>query len=131
MLVADASAVLEALVGPPAPELVVRLAEAPVLHAPHLLDVEVLHALRGLVLDAHLTATQAGFARRRLAELGVERYPHAPLSDRIWELRHNLTAHDATYVALAEALGMPLVTADERLARVRGHRATIELYGRP
>lgn len=56
------------------------------------------------------------------------RYPHEPLNDRVWELRENLTAYDATFVALAEALGVPLVTCDARLAAAPAHRARIELY---
>lgn len=59
----------------------------------------------------------------------LTRYPHAPFWARIWQLRDNLTAYDAAYVALAEALDAPLITTDGRLARASGHRATVELYG--
>jgi predicted nucleic acid-binding protein len=64
----------------------------------------------------------------RFAELGVTRYPHEPLAERIWALRHNLSADDAAFVALSEALQAPFVTCDERLAKAPGHRATVELY---
>lgn len=61
-------------------------------------------------------------------DLAVVRYPHQPLSDRMWGLRHNLTAYDAAFVALSEALGVPMITCDSRLARAGGHEADIELY---
>jgi hypothetical protein len=66
-------------------------------------------------------------AARDLADLTIVRYPHHPLADRVWALRHNLTAYDATFVALGEALGVPLVTCDARLAGAQGHQARVEL----
>lgn len=125
MLVVDTSAVLEALVGDHEP-LADRLARDGDLHAPHLLDVEILHALRGLVRAGHLTQDRADDARQDFGELAVVRYPHEPLADRIWQLRHNLTAYDATFVALAEALAVPLLTCDGRLAAAPGSVAVIE-----
>jgi predicted nucleic acid-binding protein len=65
-----------------------------------------------------------------LAELTIVRYPHHPLADRMWELRHNLTAYDAAFVVLSEALGVPLVTCDARLAAAIEHSAAIELFER-
>ena len=62
------------------------------------------------------------------AELALVRYRHQPFNDRVWELRHNITAYDATFIALAEALSAPLITCDARLAAAPGHSATIELY---
>lgn len=129
MIVADASAVVAALAGSPNPDLALRLAAADSWHAPHLLDTEVLHALRRLVLAGHLTARRASLVRERFGELTIDRHPHAPLSDRVWALRGNLSAYDATYVALAEALDLPLVTCDDRLAHAPGHRARIESFG--
>jgi predicted nucleic acid-binding protein len=130
MLVVDASAVVNALVGrPPDHQLVARLGADGDLHAPHLLDVELLHTLRRLVTTDRLTEDRAADARTDFADLTIVRYPHHPLADRIWRLRHNLTAYDATFVALSEALGVPLVTCDQRLAAAPGHQARVELYG--
>ncbi len=129
MLVVDTSAVLEALAArDPAPGLVERLAGDDGLHGPHLLDTELLHALRRLTRTGAISEERAADARGDFAELALARYPHEPLNDRVWELRHNLTAYDATFVALAEALGVPLVTCDARLASASGHRARVELF---
>jgi predicted nucleic acid-binding protein len=76
---------------------------------------------------AQLTAKDAMAALRSLRELEVERYPHVPLLARCWELRENVTAYDASYIALAEALGVPLLTADARLANAPGIRCEVEL----
>lgn len=129
MIVVDTSAVLAALAGRPSPVgLRERLAEDGDLHAPHLIDVEVIHALRRLVRTRHLTEDRAVDIRTDLGDLAIRRYPHQPLADRMWELRHNLSAYDATFVALSEVLGVPLVTCDGRLATSPGHQAEIELF---
>ncbi len=129
MLVVDSSAVLEALAArDPAAGLVERLADDGDLHAPHLIDTEVLHALRRMLRRGQISGERAHDARTDYAELTLVRYPHEPLNDRVWELRENLTAYDATFVALAEALDVPLVTCDARLAAAPGHRARIEVY---
>lgn len=128
MLVVDTSAVIAALAGGAPPALITRLADDGDLHAPHLLDTEILHALRRLVLTGAISEEQAEDLRSDLADLAVTRYPHEPLSDRVWELRPNLTAYDATFVALAETLSVPLVTCDGALGRAPGHRATVEHY---
>lgn len=128
MIVVDASAVLEVLVGEPNEALVLRLARADALHAPHLLDTAVLHVLRRLEHRGELDPTQVESARLRFDKLAVDRYPHRPFSDRVWALRPALTAYDATYVALAEALGATLVTADHRLAAASGTGVTIEVH---
>jgi predicted nucleic acid-binding protein len=129
VLVVDTSAVVAALIGrPPDPRLADRLGTDGDLHAPHLLDVELLHALRRLVRTGALRQERAADARADFAELAVVRYGHEALADRTWELRDSLTAADATFVALAEALGVPLVTCDARLARAPGHRARVELF---
>jgi predicted nucleic acid-binding protein len=86
-------------------------------HAPHVIDVEVLGGLRKHVLDGRVTASRAEGALRHFRQLRIRRYPHRPLIGRMWELRHNLTASDAAFVALAGALSVPLVTTDLRLAR--------------
>lgn len=129
MIVVDTSAVLAALTsGRGADRLRLRLGTDGDLHAPHLIDVELLHALRHLVVRRVLTADRAAAVRGDFAELTVERYPHHPLADRVWELRNTLSAYDAAFVALSEGLGVPLVTCDARLAKARGHTARVEVF---
>ncbi|MHB8439207.1 MAG: type II toxin-antitoxin system VapC family toxin [Acidimicrobiales bacterium] len=129
MLVVDTSALLDALVAEePAPGLVDRLSGDGDLHAPHLLDIEVLHALRALVRRGVLSRDRAEDARTDFGQLTIVRYPHLPLGERIWELGHNLSAYDAVFVALAEALGTPLVTCDQALAVAPGHHAEMEVF---
>ena len=131
MIVIDASAEVAVLlnVGPEAEDIRARIARpGETLHVPHLFDIEVLHALMGLRLRGTVSPQRARLAVRRLRDTQLTRYPHTPLMERIWELRENLTAYDAAYVALAEALGAPLVTLDARLARTSGIRAAVELY---
>ncbi|MDQ3579026.1 MAG: type II toxin-antitoxin system VapC family toxin [Actinomycetota bacterium] len=96
-------------------------------HAPHLAAVEVLSAFRSLVVRADVSAERGRLAIDDLMNLPVTRHPAEPLLPRIWDLRGSLTAYDATYVALAEALDAPLLTADRRLARAGGHNAEIHL----
>lgn len=112
----------------PADDLEVRLfAPRETLHAPHLLDVEVAQAIRHYTGRDELSAARGQSLIGLLGRLPITRYPHDSLLDRIWSLRHNLTAYDAAYVALAEALDAPLITADERLAAAPGNRARVEL----
>ncbi|MFN2470506.1 MAG: type II toxin-antitoxin system VapC family toxin [Gaiellaceae bacterium] len=92
----------------------------PTVHAPHVLDVEVLGALRRLVLRALITEDEAHGALEDFKALRVRRYPHVPFVARIWELRQTLSPPDAAFVALAEALDARLVTTDQRLARAPG-----------
>jgi len=130
VIVLDTSAALTCLTGVDAdPALRRRVVDGGSLHVPHLIDVEVLAALRGLVLGNKLTADRANDARRDFASLRLVRYPIVALADRIWSLRHTMSAYDGCFVALAEALGFPLITCDARLARANGHRAEIELFG--
>lgn len=98
------------------------------LHVPHLMDLEVLHVLRRQALRSSLSQRRSAEALEDLASIMFVRYPHTSLVERIWELRHNLTAYDSAYVALAEALSAPLVTMDARLAQAPGHNAMVELY---
>lgn len=129
MLVVDTSAVLEALAArDPAPGLIERLGDDGDLHGPHLIDTEVLHALRRMTLSGAISEERAADARSDFAELTLVRYPHQPLGDRVWALRHNFTAYDATFVALAETLDAPLITCDARLASAPGHAARVELF---
>ena len=130
MIVVDTSAVIAALAGHPRPlRLADRLRQDGDLHVPHLLDVEVLHALRGLVIGGKLSEERADGVRQDLAALRLRRYPHGPLADRIWELRGNLTAYDAAFVALSEALDAPLITCDAKLLG-GDHDARVELFAR-
>ena len=96
-------------------------------HAPHLLDIEVVSALRRFVLGKQLPAAQAQTAIDDLAAFPMRRHGHGPLLDRVFELRHNLSAYDALYLALAEGLEATLVTCDEALAEVPGAKAPVEL----
>ena len=98
------------------------------LHAPHLLDVEVAQVLRRYAAAGELTPERGREALMDLADFPVYRYPHDVLLPRIWELRHNLTAYDAAYKALAETLAAPLVTCDARLGSAPRHRAKVEVF---
>jgi len=129
MLIVDTSAALAAITaGRAMPRLVERLDRESELGAPHLIDTEVLHALRRMRLGEQITEERAADTRSDFADLRLIRFPHEPLGDRVWELRHNLSAYDATFVALAEALSAPLLTCDARLAAANGHAAQIELF---
>jgi predicted nucleic acid-binding protein len=97
------------------------------LVAPALIDLEVASAWRGQVRAGRLSAQRADAALTDLAELPLQRAPNGPLMRRIWELRDNLSAYDASYVALAEALDTILLTGDERLARAPGIQCEVEL----
>jgi len=128
VIVVDTSALVSVLAASDAdPLLVDRVGSAGSLHAPHLLDTEFAHALRGLA-RAGLSPKRASGALHDLADLPILRYPALGLLERIWQLRHQLTAYDATFVALAEALDVPLVTCDAKLSRAR-HRAAVEVFG--
>ncbi len=129
MIIVDASALIEVLLGTSAGTRVADrfFAEGETLHAPHLLDVEVAQVLRKYALAGTFGAQRGAEALEDLADFPIARYPHQPFLSRIWELRHNLTAYDAAYLALAEALAAPLVTRDAKLASAAGHQARIEL----
>lgn len=97
------------------------------LHAPHLIDLEVLQVLRRFEAAGEINARRAQNAIQDLQDFPMNRYPHTFMLDRVWLLRSNLTAYDAAYVSLAEALRATLLTCDARLSRSRTHRARIEL----
>ena len=129
MIVLDASAVLEVVLATPAaPAILNRLvAVGETLHVPHLIDLEVLQVLRRYCATGEVSPGRAAEALADYLDFPMVRYPHDVLAVRIWELRENLTAYDAAYVALAEALSAPLVTRDRKLATAPGHRALIEV----
>jgi predicted nucleic acid-binding protein len=128
LIVLDASAVLELLLGtPPGRQAADRIfAPQETACAPELLDLEVAQVLGRYERQGDLSPARASQALEDLADLRLERYPHSPLLPRIWELRGHLSAYDAAYVALAEALPAPLLTADGRLARA-AHGAEVVL----
>jgi len=126
VIVIDASLVVDVLISPDADHLLDYVFSIRDLVAPHVIDIEVLSSLRHswfrhLLPDERLSEALADFA-----ELRIERYSHELLRSRIWTLRANVTAADASYVALAELLDAPLVTRDRRLSRSSGHSARIE-----
>ncbi len=129
MIVVDASALLEVLLNTPDGARVAARLFTPgeTLHAPHLLDLEVAQVLRRYTLAGEVDSRRGREALEDLADLPLTRYPHGLFLSRIWELRRNVTAYDAAYVALAEALAAPLVTRDAALASVRAHHARVEL----
>lgn len=129
MIVIDASAVIELVLRTDLGRKVEPRALAPQvrLYAPHLLDLEVLQVLRRLTQLHEIAVVRAEEAVQDYAALHIERAAHREFLDRVWRLRDSMTAYDAAYVALAEALDAPLLTCDGKLARSHGHRAKIEL----
>lgn len=125
----DASAALEVLLRTKKGDAAVAMlfARGETLHAPHLIDVEIAQVLRRYVRTSQIAAPRSVEALSDWAAFRIARYPHDWMLDRVWSLRDNLTAYDATYVALAEALGAPLVTGDARLALAPGHRANVQV----
>lgn len=129
MIVLDASAVIEWLLQSRTGGQIEKRIFSPntSLHAPHLLDVEVAQVFRRFVRSGLIASRRAEQAIQDLADLSITRYSHNLLLFRIWELRNNLSACDAAYVALAELLDAPLVTCDQRLTQAPGLRLRIEL----
>jgi predicted nucleic acid-binding protein len=129
VIVVDASVVVLALIGsrPIADTARQRLSKATQRHGPHLLDVEVTSALRRLAFRGEIPENLADAAIRQLGQLDITRFPHTPFLDRVWELRHAVSPYDAVYVALAEAVGAPLVTAGARLAATPALEVDVEL----
>jgi predicted nucleic acid-binding protein len=129
LIVVDSSAVVHAVaidseLGELARE---RLERDGDLRAPHLLDLEITSALRRMEAHHEITASRAAEALEDFSSLAVRRYPHRALLERVWELRANVKTYDASYVALAEALGCTLVTRDPSLSSVRSVRCPVEL----
>jgi predicted nucleic acid-binding protein len=131
VIVVDASALLELLLRTDAANTIeARLfRRGETIHVPALIDLEVAQVLRRYVARSEMLAPRARAALDIVAQFPMERYLHEPLLPRIWELRENLTAYDAAYVALAEGLRAPLVTCDGKLANAPGVRADVEVIG--
>jgi predicted nucleic acid-binding protein len=129
VIVVDASAVLEFLLQTSLGGRVeARLfRDEDELHAPHLIDVEIVQGLRRLVRAGEISTGRAGEAIADLTDLDLHRHAHLDLLDRVWKLRESVTAYDAIYVALAEALDALIVTCDGPLGKAPGHRARIEV----
>lgn len=128
MIVVDAGVVFTLVAGSEAAarNVALRLGSEQML-APHLVDLEVASVLRRLVLQREFPPALVAASVRHLSELDINRVDHAPLLERCWELRDNLTTYDAAYVALAEVAGAPLLTTDRRLAGASGPRCPIEV----
>jgi predicted nucleic acid-binding protein len=128
-IVLDASVVVEVLLGSTAGTRTMQrlVAENVPLHAPELLDIEVLHVLRRAVARELMTTRRAEQAIRVLESFPLTRHAHGPFRWRCWQLRANLSAYDAMYVALAEGLGARLITRDVRLSRAPGLATTVEV----
>lgn len=126
-LVVDAALVVAALVdsGPDGTWAEAQLA-ADQLAAPHLMPVEAANMLRRAALFGDVSEDTASMAHADLLELRVDLFPYGPFASRVWELRMNVTAYDAWYVALAESLDAKLATLDRRLSRAAGCRCTFE-----
>jgi predicted nucleic acid-binding protein len=130
MIVLDASAavdwLLQTAVGRRIENRIYSRSES--LHAPHLLDLEVVQVLRRLVRETTISAQRADQAIQDLLDLRLTRYPHSVFLPRIWRLRHNLSSYDAAYMALAAELGATLLTRDAAFASAPGSRVKIELF---
>lgn len=129
MIVLDASALVELVLATPLGLSVADRISDPGrgLNVPHLADLEVAQALRRFVREGALDQRTAETALADFGALDIDRHAHEPVLARIWQLRENLTAYDAAYVALAEVLGAVLLTADARLARAPGIACDVEL----
>jgi predicted nucleic acid-binding protein len=128
MIAIDASAMLEVLLRAPVAEAVERrlFDSRQTMHAPHLIDAEVAQVIRRYAASRELDADRGRAVLADLADFPLRRYPRFAFAARL-ELQNNLTAYDAVYVALAEALDTPLLTSDKRLATAAGHHARVEL----
>jgi predicted nucleic acid-binding protein len=129
MIVLDASVLLELALGTPRGQRIAGMIQDPTigLHAPHLVDIEVMQVLRRLERSGEINNATAKQAIRGVLELDIERHAHVDLLDRVWQLRKNATAYDAVYLALAEALDATLLTCDKRLARSPHAKRRIEI----
>lgn len=131
MLVFDASAAVELLLESEVGGKLRNRVHVPYmsLHVPHVFDLEVIGALRKSLRLGHISKLRADTAFEDFTRMRAFRHSHVLLRERIWQLRDTASPPDAAYLALAEALDIPLLTCDGRLARSHGHRVTVELFG--
>ena len=128
MIVIDASSFVDFTLQPArVPDVVNAIAANATLAAPALVDFEFLHVIRKHLQNGRITAVQANAALALFQDLNIDRFTGPILADRIWQLRHNLTAYDAAYIALAEMLGVSFYTGDRKLANSSGHGAAVVL----
>ncbi|WP_349828916.1 type II toxin-antitoxin system VapC family toxin [Brevibacterium litoralis] len=126
MIVVDTSVLIE-LLGDDEPSGIEGRIVGHRLVAPELVDLEFLHVVRRMVLSGALSTGHGSQWIDTFCGLPLQRFPHGVLIPRIWQLRDNVTPHDAAYVALAEVLDVPLLTGDARLAAAPGVRCRIDL----
>jgi predicted nucleic acid-binding protein len=127
MIVVDASVIVALLIHTPVASALRERFLSETLHAPHLIDLEVMQTLRRLVRSREMMLERAYEALDDFNDMRIERYPHSMFLMRVWELRSNLTAYDAVYVALAEELNAVLLTLDARLAAAPGMARVVEI----
>jgi predicted nucleic acid-binding protein len=129
VIVVDSSIILEVLLRTKSAESIEKkiFSRGQTLHAPHLIDIEIAQVIRRYISAGELTPERGMQAIEDLIDVRITRYSHDIFLPRIWELRTNMTAYDAAYVALAEILDSPLLTRDAKLARSQGSMAKIQL----
>ena len=125
-IVIDASVLVDLYAGSEVAEAIATRIRGEILHGPVTIDAEIVHSLRRQTLAGRIDIGRAERALRRFIASPITRHPVEPLVPRMWSLRQNITAYDASYVALAESLALPLITRDRRLAHSSGHGATIQ-----
>jgi predicted nucleic acid-binding protein len=130
VIVLDASAAVDWLLQTPAGIGIEKriYSRKETLHCPHLLDLEVAHVLRRFVRNGTISELRGEEALQDLLALRITRYPHFDFLPRIWQYRHNLSAYDAAYLTLAEAIDAPLITRDARLGSASGHAVRVEVF---
>jgi predicted nucleic acid-binding protein len=127
-IVIDASAMIEVVAGSQPDARLRRRVLLGQLAAPELFDIEATSVLRKRARAGEISELEATALLADIRRTPVARSPHLPFVERVWELRHSVTPYDAAYIALAECLGVPLITCDAKLAGSHGHGAEIELY---